>query len=145
MLAYTKNSTAGSPQALYAATSTNGTTWSAPVALASGATRVGAVDPVAAAGPTAGDFRVGWMDDRNGATAFNVWYVRTTNGGAAWTTPLRLSTATSGAPYKTAAGFAFPYGDYFSMAVNPAGTAYAIWGEGPNYVGPGGTWSASGT
>jgi hypothetical protein len=145
MVAYTKNAAAGAPQSLYEVTSTNGTTWSAPVALASGATKVGATDPVAVAGTAAGDFRVAWMDDRNGASAFDVWYGRTTNGGAAWTSPVRLSAATSGAPYKTAAGFAFPYGDYFSMATSAAGTTYAIWGEGPSYVGPGGTWSASGS
>jgi hypothetical protein len=145
MVVYTKNSAAGAPQGVYEATSTNGTTWSAPAPLSSGSTKVGATDPVVASGPTAGDFRAAWMDDRNGASAFNVWYESTANGGGSWTTPVRLSNATSGAPYKTAAGFAFTYGDYFSMSVNSSGTSYVIWGEGPNYVGPGGTWSASGS
>jgi hypothetical protein len=144
MVAYAKSTTAAGPMSLYEATSTNGTTWSAPTALGSGGTTVGADFPALAAGPTAGDFRVAWMDDRNGAGAFNVWYRATTNSGGAWGSAVRLSNLGSGAPYKTAAGFAFTYGDYFSMAVNSAGKSYVIWGEGPNYRGPGGTWSASG-
>jgi hypothetical protein len=115
------------------------------VALASGGTKIGADFPAVVAGLTAGDFRVGWMDDRNGASAFNVWYTSTANTGSTWTAPIRLSNATSGAPYITSAGFAFTYGDYFSMAVDPSGKTFVIWGEGPNYVGPGGTWSTSGS
>lgn len=145
MLAYAKSSVAAGPMALYESTSTNGVTWSAPVALGSGGTSVGADFPVIASGPTAGDFRVAWMDDRNGASAFNVWYRSTTNSGGTWGTAVRLSNLGSGAPYKTSAGFAFTYGDYFSMAVTPSGKSFVIWGEGPNYVGPGGTWSASGS
>jgi hypothetical protein len=145
MVAYDKNSTAGAPLSMYEATSSDGVTWSTPKVLSSAGTAVGAVDPKIAAGASAGDFRVAWMDDRNGTSAFNVWYESTGNSGSTWTTPVRLSNATSGAPYKTAAGFAFTYGDYFSMAVDSSGKAYVIWGEGPNYVGPGGTWSASGS
>jgi hypothetical protein len=144
MVAYAKSTAAAAPMSLYEITSTNGTSWSAPTAVGSGGTTVGADFPALAAGPTAGDFRVGWMDDRNGARAFNVWYRSTTNSGGTWGTTVRLSNLGSGAPYKSAAGFAFTYGDYFSMAVNSTGKAYVIWGEGPNYVGPGGTWSASG-
>jgi hypothetical protein len=58
---------------------------------------------------------------------------------------VRLSNLGSGAPYKTPSGFAFTYGDYFSMAVNSSGKAYVIWGEGPSYAGPGGTWSTTGS
>jgi hypothetical protein len=145
MVVYTKNSTSGGPQGIYEATSSDGVNWSARAPLASGATKVGATDPVVTAGPTSGDFRVAWMDDRNGASAFNVWYESTPNAGSTWTTPVRLSNASSGAPYKTAAGFAFTYGDYFSMSVSSTGTSYVIWGEGPNYAGPGGTWSSVGS
>ena len=145
MLAYVKNATAAAPMALYESTSTNGVTWSAPVALGSGGSAVGADFPAVASGPTAGDFRVAWMDDRNGATAFNVWYRSTTNSGGSWGPAVRLSNLGTGAPYKTLAGFSFTYGDYFSMAVNSSGKSYVIWGEGPNYIGPGGTWSTSGS
>jgi hypothetical protein len=145
MVAYTKSATAAAPMSMYEITSTNGTSWSAPLALGSGGAAVGADFPAVNAGPSAGDFRVAWMDDRNGASAFNVWYRSTSTSGSSWGTTVRLSNLGSGAPYKTAAGFAFPYGDYFSMAVNSTGTSYVIWGEGPSYAGPGGTWSASGS
>jgi hypothetical protein len=145
MIAYVKNATAAAPMSMYTSTSTNGATWSAPVALSTGGAAVGADFPAIASGSAGGDFRVAWMDDRNGSTAFNVWYRSTSNGGSTWGRTVRLSNASGGAPYKTAAGFAFPYGDYFSMAVDPAGRSVVIWGEGPNYNGPGGTWSTIGT
>ncbi len=145
MVAYAKSTAAAGPMSLFERTSTDGVNWSAPVSLGSGATSVGADFPAISAGPTAGGFRVAWMDDRNGASAFNVWYTSTTNSGGVWSSPVRLSNLGSGAPYKTSAGFAFTYGDYFSMAVNSSGKSYVIWGEGPNYAGPGGTWSTSGS
>lgn len=145
MVVYSKSTVSAGPMALYESTSTNGVNWSAPVALGSGATNVGADFPAVASGPTAGDFRVAWMDDRNGAAAFNVWYRSTSNAGGSFTPMVRLSNVGSGATYKTVAGFGFPYGDYFSMAVGSSGKNYVIWGEGPNYVGPGGTWSTSGS
>jgi hypothetical protein len=145
MVAYTKSATAAAPMSMYEITSTNGTSWSAPFALGSGGAAVGADFPAVSAGPSAGDFRVAWMDDRNSTSAFNVWYRSTSTSGSSWGTSVRLSNLGSGAPYKTAAGFGFPYGDYFSMAVSSTGTSYVIWGEGPSYAGPGGTWSASGS
>jgi hypothetical protein len=145
MVVYAKSTAAAGPMSMLERTSSDGVNWSAPVSLGSGATSVGADFPAISAGPTAGDFRVGWMDDRNGASAFNVWYTSTTNSGAAWSSPVRLSNLGSGAPYKTSSGFAFTYGDYFSIAANSSGKSYVIWGEGPNYVGPGGTWSTSGS
>jgi len=52
---------------------------------------------------------------------------------------VRLSNLDSGAPYKTSAGYAFPYGDYLEIAVDPFGTSHVAWGEGTSYTGPGGT------
>ena len=95
------------------------------------------------AGPAAGDFRVVWQDSRN-AGAWNTWYRRTTSGGATWSTQVRLSDVTGGANYKTANGYAFPYGDYMDIAVTASGTNVVIWGEGEDYVGPGGTWFTRG-
>lgn len=141
---YDKSTVSTGPMTLYARTSTNGTTWSAPVALGSGATTVGADFPVVSAGPTAGDFRVAWMDDRNGADAWNVWFSKTTNTGGSWSAPVRLSDLGSGAPYKTANGFAFPYGDYMALSTNAAGTNFLAWSEGASYAGPGGTWYTKG-
>ena len=45
-----------------------------------------------------------------------------------------------GAPYKTAAGYAFPYGDYFGIAVDAESRTHLIWGEAAGYSGSGGVW-----
>jgi len=101
--------------------------------------------PALVAGSTAGDFRLVFQDDRNGSTnAWNTWYRKTSNGGATWTAALRISDLGSGAPYKTASGYNFPYGDYLELAVDSAGQNHIIWGEGLSYTGPGGTWYTRG-
>jgi hypothetical protein len=102
--------------------------------------------PAVVAHPTvAGDFRVTWQDDRQQSqTGWNTWYKRTTNGGSTWSADIRVSDLGSGAPYKTANGYAFPYGDYNDLAVGPDGVNQVIWGEGASYTGPGGCWSARG-
>jgi hypothetical protein len=136
---YAANSTADGPMSLFSRSSTDdGATWSAPRLVSSAGSSVGADFQQLAVGPTAGDFRMVFMDDRNGPAAWNTWFVRAS--GNAWTAPVRLSNATSGAPYKSAAGFVQPYGDYLGYAVSASGTDYAIWGEGPSYAGPGGAW-----
>src|SRR5215472_1722462 len=116
---------------LFRSSPDRGRTWSRAVdmprqqcrALGPAGAKVGAGFPKVAAGPRPGDLRVAWEDDRNGATAWNVWYRATTNGGASWSQAVRLSDRGSGAPYsasldpatppKSRAGFRFPYGDYF--------------------------------
>ena len=139
MVAYTLNTVVAGPKALYVKTSTDGVTWSA-------RTQVNAQGdsgfPVITSGPTANDFRVAWQDDRGGR--FNTWYKRTTNGGGSWSADVKLSNLTSGAPYKNAAGYAFPYGDYFEMETATNGTNHVIWSEGPDYAGPGGAWYTKG-
>jgi hypothetical protein len=72
--------------------------------------------------------------------AWNVWYRASTNGGATWSAPALISDSTGGAPYKTAAGFGEPYGDYGEAAITNGGKFIGIWGEGPSYTGPGGVW-----
>ncbi len=57
---------------------------------------------------------------------------------------MRLSDLGAGAPYKTASGYAFPYGDYFEIAVDALGVNHVAWGEGISYTGPGGTWFTKG-
>jgi hypothetical protein len=138
---YTANNAVQAPQQVYFRSSLNqGATWGPRVAL-SGAPTAGHHSPAIAAGPTSGDFRAVWQDDRNGAnTAWNTWYRSTTNGGATWGTPVRLSDLGTGAPYKTAAGHRFPYGDYLEIAVDAAGKSQVIWAEGTSFTGPGGTW-----
>jgi hypothetical protein len=145
MAAYAANATARAPMRLAEITSADGgRSWTAPRALGSRATVVGAGFPKVAAGQRPGDFRVAWEDDGNGATAWNVWYRATTSGGASWGHLARLSDRGSGAPYKSRPGFRFPYGDYFGITVDSHGTSYVTWGEGTSYRGPGGTWQARG-
>ncbi len=40
----------------------------------------------------------------------------------------------------TQAGYALPYGDYFSMAVDGQNNTQIAWGEGPSYASPGNQW-----
>jgi len=141
LAAYVANAAPRAPMRLYVITSANGVSWGAPADLAAHGAKVGADFPKAAAGPAPGDFRVAWEDDGNGR-AWNVWYRATVNLGGSWSTAARISDRGSGAPYKTSAGFRFPYGDYFGMTVDSHGTSYLAWSEGASYDGPGGTWWA---
>ncbi len=141
LLAYSANGVAQSNKTMYVRTSTDGITWSARADIGQNTGDNGF--PSVEAGSTAGDFRVVWQDSRN-AGAWNTWYRRTTNGGSTWAAQVKLSDATGGAPYKSANGYTFPYGDYVDIAVNASGTNFVIWAEGPNYVGPGGTWFTKG-
>jgi hypothetical protein len=96
----------------------------------------------AAVGTGDGDFRVWFMDDRrgDGDDGWNVWYRRSTDGGLTWSRALRISDALSGTAYKRRRGFDEPYGDYGEIAVTPGDGTIAVWGEGPSYLGPGGSW-----
>lgn len=141
LLAYSANNASQANKTLYVRTSTDGVTWSARTDIGQNTGDNGF--PSVEAGPTAGDFRVVWQDSRNSG-AWNTWYRRTTTGGTTWAAGSKLSDVTGGAPYKTANGYAFPYGDYMDIAVNASGTNVVIWAEGPNYVGPGGTWFTKG-
>ena len=145
MIAYNAGDVAGQPQKMWVRTSTDGVNWSSRKEISNGSSTVNNAFPALAAGPTPKDFRVAWQDDRNGSTnAWNTWYIGTTNSGGSWSAPVRLSDLGSGAPYKTSNGYAFPYGDYFEMAVDAGGTAHVIWGEGTSYNGPGGSWYTNG-
>jgi hypothetical protein len=140
VFAYLKNAAPKGPKSLYVRTSTDGVSWSAPrLVNALGDSNM----PAIAAGGTAGDFRLVWQDNRSGANAWNTWFARSTDGGVTWSAPVRLSNLGSGAPYKSAAGYTFPFGDYGGLAVDAAGTNYAIWGEGNGIYtggGTGGSW-----
>jgi len=138
VLLYDGATSAGGPQTITARTSTNqGATWSNPVTVSTVGSE--ATDPAIEARGS-GDFR-GWYMQTTGSDVdtWNVYYLTSTNG-TTWTAPVRISDATSGAPYKTANGFAEPYGDYGEMAITSAGKSIAIWGEGASYNGPGGVW-----
>src|SRR5215472_4162272 len=123
-VAYTFSTVAGGPKRLYTATSADGVTWSAPRLVNS---RGDSSFPQIAAGPTAGDFRLAWQDNRTGR--FNTWYAASTSGGSSWGQQVRLSNLGPGAPYKTSGGYTFTDGDYFGIAVSSTGVTQAIWGE----------------
>jgi len=139
--AYTINQVRHGPNQLYIRTSTDGIHWSAKKLINS---LGNSTSPAVAPGPAPGDFRLVWQDNRNGPHAWNTWYSRTTDGGRQWSSAIRLSNRGSGAPYKTPAGYKFPFGDYFGLAVNTSGGNFVIWGEGDGVYANGGTWYTRG-
>jgi len=146
LIAYHVNSTPSVPEQMYIRTSTDGVAWTPRLQISVASTSVHNAFPSVAAHPTtANDFRVVWQDDRQQSqTGWNTWYRRTTNGGTSFSADVRVSDLTSGAPYKNANGYAFPYGDYLDLQVGPDGMNHVFWGEGASYTGPGGTWYARG-
>ena len=132
--------TAGGFQTIEARRSSDGgRTWSGPVTLsAAGET----TDAPSVESRGAGDVRAWYYQTSGGGNvdAWNVWYRSSADGGASWSAPVRISDATAGAAYKTAAGFAEVYGDYGETAITSTGKTIAIWGEGTSYTGPGGVW-----
>ncbi len=133
MMIYGLNSVDQGPKSLYIRTSTDAVHWSAPALV----NRLGDSNmPMVVSGPTAGDFRITWMDNRNaecwncgGLGGWNTWYERTTDGGKSWSQPVQLSDLAFGAPYKGPSGFTMIFGDYFGFADNSAGKNFVIWGE----------------
>jgi hypothetical protein len=139
VLLYDGATIAGGQQTVAARRSTDrGATWSAPVTLSKSGEE--ATSPAVESRGT-GDVRAWWMETNGGnVDAWNTWYRSSTDGGLTWTAPLKISDATAGAVYKTPAGYQEIYGDYGEIAINSAGKAVAIWGEGASWDGPGGTW-----
>ena len=138
VMLYDGSTTAGGPQTIWARRSTDGgAIWTARVALsaAGSSSSFPAMESRAA-----GDVRVFYMQQDAGPDAWNVWYRASTDGGVTWTSPVKISDATSGTAYKTAAGFREPYGDYGEAAITNAGKFIGVWGEGDSYTGPGGAW-----
>ena len=127
-LVYSGSLTVGASGHVYVRRSTDsGATWGARAELTTSAGGADATS-VAAAGKGNGQFTVTWMDARGGG--WNVWQRGSTDGGLTWTADAKVSDATAGATYKTAAGFGLPYGDYDAVAINSAGKTVAIMGEG---------------
>jgi BNR repeat-like domain len=125
---YSGSTSVGANGKVYVRRSTDsGASWGAATEMTTSAGGADATS-VAAAGKASGQFVITWMDNRGGA--WNVWERQTSNGGSSWTTDAKASDATSGATYKTALGFGFPYGDYDMVAINSAGKAVAVMGEG---------------
>jgi hypothetical protein len=125
VFAYTFSSEANGPKSLYVRTSDDGVNWSTPPTLVNG--QGDSSVPQIDAGPSPGDFRLAWQDNRTGR--FNTWYAPSTDGGTSWGQQVRLSDLASGAPYQSPDGYAFTDGDYFGIAVSSTGIAHLIWGE----------------
>jgi hypothetical protein len=147
------NRASRAPQRAYFARSTDGAaSWSTPVDVSAAQNGSNHAFPALVAG-AAGDVRIAWMDDRNGfdpggndpAARWNTYYRSSADGGATWSSEVRLSAFVAGYSYKLATpqpGFLQPYGDYFELDINAAGKTVAIWGEGNSYIGPGNVWYA---
>ncbi len=139
-LSYTGPTVSAGPQRPYVIRSSDGgVTWSAPVDVG-GPTGGAGAGFTSITGTGTRDFRMFFMDSRNGVDAWNTYYRRSTDGGATWSAEVNISDATSGPSYVTPTGFQEPYGDYGEIRITAAGITYAVWGEGPNYTGPGGCW-----
>lgn len=140
----------GGPERIYFASSTTGgLTWSARTNVSEAAAGVEHAFPAIVAG-TSGDVRIAWMDTRAyepgrpNRLLWNAFYRTSTNGGASWNGEQQLSTPTSGYDYILPAGFRFPFGDFFSLAIDADGATHAVWGEGRNYKSPGSIWYTHG-
>jgi len=137
VFAYAQNDRKQGPNALYVTHSRDGRRWTAPATIEA---QGNSTSPAIAAAPGDGDFRLVWQDDRNGAKSWNTWYARSLDGGATWSSALRLSDRATGGGYKHAAGYDFPFGDYLGLSVDSNGVNHVIWGEGSAVYVPGGTW-----
>ena len=128
---------AGGPQAIWFRTSSDGgRTWSGRVRLsAPGAHSTGPA--IEAAGRR--DLRV-WFASMNDRGRWNVFARRSLDGGASWTSPVKISDTISGNGYDNAQGFLEFYGDYGEIAVTNRGRTVATWGAGFSWLGPGNVW-----
>ncbi len=144
MLLYHASDMTKEPQPMWVSTSRDGTTWTPRMQVSQPNEEATNGFPAVAAGPVAGDFRIVWQGDNGDPHGWNTFYRRTTDGGATWSETVRLSDRGKGAPYKTPAGYLFPYGDYLALSVDGAGVNHVIWGEGASYSGPGGVWYTRG-
>lgn len=133
----------GGEQIWVRTSSDGGTTWSDARAISPGGDAIAAFPALAGVGE--GDFRAIWAADEDGSQKhWNIWYSRSTDGGATWSEPLDISDG-AGEKYQSDKGFGFFYGDYGDIGITRDGETIAVWGESPYYDGPGTTWYNIGT
>ena len=129
----------GAPERIYFSSSTTGgASWSARADVSSAGLNAEHGFPAIAAG-AGGDVRIAWMDTRRSGL-WNVFQRSSSNGGASWSDELQISQPVPGYDYILPDGFRFPFGDYFSIAIDNAGATHLVWGEGRNYKSPGSIW-----
>ena len=138
----------GGPERIYFSSSTTaGASWSSRADVSRARWGVETCFPAIVAG-SAGDVRIAWMDtraaDAHDHPLWNTYYRSSTNGGATWSAETKLSGPARSYDYVTPAGFRFPFGDYFSIAIDSDGATHAAWGEGRNYKSPGSIWYTHG-
>jgi hypothetical protein len=135
--------THGGPERMYFSSSTSGgASWSAKADVSAADDQVEHCFPAITAGG-AGDVRIAWMDTRN-SPLWNVMHRTSSNGGATWSGETQLSGPARGYDYVRPEGFRFPFGDYFSIAIDNLGNTHVVWGEGRNYKSPGSIWYSHG-
>jgi hypothetical protein len=141
----------GRPERMYFSSSTTaGESWSLKADVSTAADQVEHCFPAITAG-AAGDVRIAWMDTRQSSRHIDLWNVfqrSSSNGGATWSAEVQLSGPAQGYArlydYVRPEGFRFPFGDYFSMAIDNLGGTHVVWGEGRNYKSPGSIWYSHG-
>jgi hypothetical protein len=138
----------GGAERIYFSTSTTGgASWSAKADVSLADEETEHCFPAITAG-AAGDVRIAWMDTRNHSATdeilWNVFERSSSNGGATWSAESQLSGPARGYDYILPDGFRFPFGDYFSIAIDNVGTTHVVWGEGRNYKSPGSIWYVRG-
>jgi hypothetical protein len=138
----------GGPERIYFSSSTTGgASWSAKADVSAADDPVEHCFPAITAG-VAGDVRIAWMDTRRSLLPdqplWNVFHRSSSNGGATWSAETPLSGPARGYDYILPDGFRFPFGDYFSIAIDNLGNTHVVWGEGRNYKSPGSIWYTHG-
>jgi hypothetical protein len=131
------------PERIYFSSSLNrGSSWSDKTDVSDAPEGVEHAFPAIVAG-SEGDVRIAWMDMRNDPD-WNVYSTDSAVSGAAWRSPKQLSSYIKGYRYIHANGFAFPFGDYFQIAIDSDNQTQAVWGQGQNFRSPGSIWYSSG-
>ena len=136
----------GTERIYFSSSTTGGASWSTKADVSTADDQVEHCFPAITAG-VGGDVRIAWMDTRN-SPLWNVFQRSSSNGGAAWSAETQVSGAARGYDrnydYVRPDGFRFPFGDYFSMAIDNLGNTHVVWGEGRNFKSPGSIWYTRG-
>ncbi len=136
----------GAERIYFSSSTTGGASWSAKTDVSTAEAQTEHCFPAITAG-VAGDVRIAWMDTRNrvrNQPLWNVFQRSSSNGGATWSPESRISGPARGYDYIQPAGFKFPFGDYFSIAIDNLENTHLVWGAGRNYKSPGSIWYSRG-